>query len=61
MTRNRNDTSYTIILERKYGQDKVKAVDLLTRVISKKIIMNIPYRHLTKTNLPKKTHSDIER
>lgn len=60
MARNKNDAGYTIVIERKYSKDKVKAIDLFTRIISEKIIMNNPNKTSLKMALSEKNHSDIE-
>lgn len=60
MARNKNDAGYTIVIERKYSKDKVKAIDLFTRIISEKIIMNNPNKTSLKMALSENTHSDVE-
>jgi len=60
MANHKKQSSYTIVIERKYSQDKVKAIDLFSRIISEKIIMSSQNKNPLKTALTENTHSDIE-
>lgn len=61
MAKQKKQKSYTIVIERKYSQDNVKAIDLFSRIISEKIIMNNTNKNSLVLALSENTHSDIER
>lgn len=60
MAQCKRQTSNTIIIERKYSNDKVKAIDLFTRLISENIIRDNPSGKALKAALSEVTCSDIE-
>lgn len=53
-------SSNTIVIERKYSNDKVKAIDLFTRIISDNIIRENPNVKALKEALSEATLLDAE-
>lgn len=60
MAQHKKQTVHTIIIERKYSNDKVKAIDLFTRLISDNIIRENPNVKALKEALSESTILDPE-
>lgn len=60
MANRQKKNTYTIVIKRKYSEDKVKAIDLFTRIISEKIIVSKHNLYAEKADLSKESYSDIE-